>query len=119
MFIRTAQKYLTPNKPSHVLDDSLKMLKQNPTDTNLMIQVGDLYLKNNQMQEAIRYFGKAADSYLGEGFLGKAIAIYRRVLKLNPEQIDIRLRLADLHFRERHMMEAKTLLESAIQSCRQ
>jgi tetratricopeptide (TPR) repeat protein len=81
-----------------------------------MIQVGDLYLKNNQISDAVRYFVKAADLYTAEGFMGKAIAIYRRILKVNPDEIEIRFRLAELHFRERHTMEGKTLLETGINS---
>lgn len=119
MLRRTAQKYLTQNKLPRVLDDYLKLLKQNPADWNLMIQIGDLYLKDNQVNEAVRYFVKVADHYTTEGFMGKAIAIYRRVLKINPDAMDTRFKLAELHFRDRHLMEGKTLLETAITSYRE
>jgi tetratricopeptide (TPR) repeat protein len=118
ILLRSAQKYLTSNKTNRALDEYLKLLKSTPTDWNLMIQVADLYLKMNQTGEAIKYFQKVADHYTAEGFVQKAIAIYRRILKVNPELFEIRVKLAEFYFRERHFLEGNAMLEGAIKIAR-
>ncbi|HJZ13493.1 MAG TPA: tetratricopeptide repeat protein, partial [Acidobacteriota bacterium] len=77
-----------------------------------MIQVGDLYLKLNKTAEAIQNFLKVADHYYSDGFFLKAIAIYKRINKLEPNLTDICIRLADLYLKQGLTMDAKSQLQT-------
>ena len=87
--VKSAEKYLAAGKVAQAIDEYQKILKENPKDWNLMIQMGDLNLKINKTTEAVQLFTKVADHYYVDGFFLKAIAIYKRVNKLDPTLIDI------------------------------
>ena len=52
------------------------------------------------------YFTKVAESYAQDGFFLKAVALYKQVLKLDPDLVDVNLKLAELHQQLRLMSEA-------------
>jgi pilus assembly protein FimV len=113
--LKTAEKFVASGKISHAIDEYLKILKENPRDWPLMIQVGDLLLKVNRIDEAIDNFQKVADHYYADGFFLKAIAIYKRINKLNPNLTDICTRLADLYLKQGLTMDAKSQLHVVAQ----
>src|SRR5215470_16242643 len=90
--LKNAEKFVAAGKISQAIDEYLKILKENSKDWNLMIQIGDLMLKVNRTDEAIELFQKVADHYYDDGFHLKAIAIYKRINKLNPSLTDICMR---------------------------
>lgn len=113
--LKTAEKYVASGKVAQAIDEYLKILKENPKDWPLMIQVGDLLLKVNRSDEAIENFQKVADHYYSDGFFLKAIAIYKRINKLNPNLTDICCRLADLYLKQGLTMDAKSQLHIVAQ----
>ena len=113
--LKNAEKFVASGKVSQAIDEYLKILKENTKDWNLMIQVGDLMLKVNRTDEAIENFQKVADHYYADGFFLKAIAIYKRINKLNPNLTDICTRLADLYLKQGLTMDAKSQLNIVAQ----
>ncbi|MCI0413556.1 tetratricopeptide repeat protein [bacterium] len=113
--LKNAEKFVASGKIAQAIDEYLKILKENPKDWNLMIQIGDLMLKVNRTDEAIENFQKVADHYYADGFFLKAIAIYKRINKLNPNLTDICTRLADLYLKQGLTMDAKSQLHIVAQ----
>src|SRR5687767_5947078 len=113
--LKNAEKYVASGKVAQAIDEYLKILKENPKDWNLMIQIGDLMLKVNRTDDAIENFQKVADHYYADGFFLKAIAIYKRINKLNPSLTDICTRLADLYLKQGLTMDAKSQLHIVAQ----
>jgi tetratricopeptide (TPR) repeat protein len=113
--LKSAEKFVASGKISQAIDEYLKILKEHPKDWPLMIQIGDLLLKVNRNDEAIASFQKVADHYYADGFFLKAIAIYKRINKLNPNLTDICTRLADLYLKQGLTMDAKSQLHVVAQ----
>lgn len=113
--LKSAEKLIASGKVSPAIDEYLKILKENPKDWNLMIQIGDLYLKINKTPEAIEYFQRVADHYNADGFFLKAIAIYKRINKLDPNFTEVCMKLADLYLKQGLTMDAKTQLQAVAQ----
>jgi tetratricopeptide (TPR) repeat protein len=113
--LKNAEKFVASGKVAQAIEEYLKILKENPKDWNLMIQVGDLMLKVNRTDEAINNFQKVADHYYSDGFFLKAIAIYKRINKLNPNLTDICTHLADLYLKQGLTMDAKSQLHIVAQ----
>src|SRR5207248_10202680 len=90
---KSAEKYLASGKVPQAIEEYLKILKEDPKDWNLMIQMGDLYLKITKNSDAVGMFQKVADHYYADGFFLKAIAIYKRINKLDPALTDICIKL--------------------------
>ena len=113
--LKSAEKLIASGKVSPAIDEYLKILKENPKDWNMMIQIGDLYLKINKTPDAIQYFQKVADHYNADGFFLKAIAIYKRINKLDPNFTEVCMKLADLYLKQGLTMDAKTQLQVVAQ----
>jgi tetratricopeptide (TPR) repeat protein len=84
-----------------------QVVDDNPRDWNTINKVGDLYAKLNKAREASAEYAKVADFYTRDGFLLKAIAIWKKINKLDPTALEPYLQLADLYAKQGLMMEAK------------
>lgn len=112
--LKSAQKHLASGKIHQAIEEYLKLLKENPRDFDLMTQIGDLYYKANHFTHAFEYFEKAANYYLTKGFTAKGIALYRRMIKLRPNDPEIPIRLAELYYRSGQSAEGRNELQQAI-----
>ena len=85
-----------------------QVIEDNPRDWNIINKVGDLYAKLNKNREAAEYYAKVADFYAKDGFHLKAIAIWKKINKLDATSLDPYLNLAELYAKQGLMMEAKS-----------
>ena len=110
---------------SKALENALKFLNQgkvrpgycrisaNPParrkDQATLMTVGDLFARQGDMAQAIEYFERLAQVYLNDGFNSKAIAIYKKIAKLAPNELAPLERLADLYVQQGVLSEARPL----------
>ncbi len=85
-----------------------QIVEQNPRDWNTINKIGDLYAKLNRTREAAEEYSKVADFYAKDGFLVRAIAMWKKVNKLDTAILEPYLRLAELYAKQGLMMEAKS-----------
>ena len=75
-----------------------ELLDETPhNDANVYNTIGDLCLKNKATADAIDAYSKAARCYLQEGFHLKAVALYKKILKLDPNRAEVYALLGDLN----------------------
>ncbi|MCZ6508648.1 MAG: hypothetical protein O7A04_11470 [Acidobacteria bacterium] len=98
--IQAAEKLVARGRIQAAIDEYRKVLDRHPNDTSTLNRVGDLYARLNRMQQAIDLFRKTAESFGGQGFFVKAIAIYKKIIRLEPGQISAYQSLADLYNRQ-------------------
>jgi len=65
--------------------------------SNIYNTIGDLCLKKNAKGEAADAYRRAADLLAEEGIENKAIAVYKKVLNIDPTKIEVNLALGDLY----------------------
>ncbi|MBL8113071.1 MAG: tetratricopeptide repeat protein, partial [Acidobacteria bacterium] len=106
--VQSAQKNLQKGKVDAALKDYLKVLEETPNDISILNTIGDLFVRLNKNEESIPYFLKIAEHYGKDGFFLKAIAIYKKINKLDPARLDIYERLAELYSKQGLGMEAKS-----------
>ncbi len=106
--IASAEKLLAKGKIDAALREYLKVLEETPGDINILNKVGDLFVRLNRNEESIPYFTRIAEHYSKDGFFLKAIAIYKKINKLDPARLEIYERLAELYARQGLGMEAKS-----------
>src|SRR5713101_667756 len=85
-----------------------QLIEDNPRDWNVINKVGDLYAKLNKFKDASDYYARVADFYDKDGFHLKAIAIWKKINKLDATSLDPYLNLAELYGKQGLMMEAKS-----------
>ncbi len=93
--INEAQRYLAKGQIDKAIAEWEKLIKEYP-DGNSFNTVGDLYLKKGDKNKAVDSFHKAANLFLHEGFSLKALAIYKKILNVNPTDPDAHFSLGEL-----------------------
>jgi len=107
--IEAAQKYLNQGKISQAVHEYQSILRHEPKDQITLMTIGDLYVRQGETFQALDYFERLAQLFLSDGFVTKAIAIYKKIGKLAPEEIKPLERLAELYTQQGVMSEARPL----------
>jgi len=105
--LRDAEKLVQKGKYEQAIREYEKVLKKFPEDTTIINRVGDLYGRVGQLQRAIELYEEIADHFTRDGFTTKAIAILKKIQRLDPQRLDVFERLAGLYFDQGLMIEAK------------
>ncbi len=95
--IQAAQKYAAKGQIQKAIEEWEKLAALNPQDGNNYNTIGDLYLRKDDKKAAIDAFMKAAGVFKQAGFALKTIAVYKKVIKVDPHRVDIYLKLGELN----------------------
>jgi tetratricopeptide (TPR) repeat protein len=106
--IRAAEKYVSKGRIEAAIREYRKVLTESPDDVSTLNRLGDLYARVQQYDEAVRLFERIAAGYSKDGFLVKAIAIYKKIIKLDPTRLEIYEKLAELYHRQGLVPEARS-----------
>ena len=107
--VDAAQKLLNQGKVAQAIAEYQHILKYEPRDQVTLMTIGELYIRQGETFQAVEYFERLAQLFVGDGFLTKAIAVYKRIAKLAPEEIRPLEKLADLYVQQGVMSEARPL----------
>jgi tetratricopeptide (TPR) repeat protein len=106
--LQSAEKLLARGKLEQALKEYLRVLEDNPKDIPTLNKVGDLYVRMNRPAGSIPYFERIADFYSKDGFFLKAIAIYKKINKIDPARLEVYDRLADLYHKQGLVQDARS-----------
>jgi tetratricopeptide (TPR) repeat protein len=95
--LANAERYVQQGKLQNAITEYDKIIKADPKDLTVLNTIGDLYARVGNVDQATDYFRKVGDRYSTEGFTVKAIAMYKKLTKLNPSAYDCVQRLAELY----------------------
>ncbi len=87
-----------------------RALRKKPRDEYLMRKLAELYERAGLKEEAVRMFTRLGNYYLEREFLKKALAIFKKVYMLEPQNPEHTLNLADLYVKLGLLVNAKNLL---------
>jgi tetratricopeptide (TPR) repeat protein len=62
------------------------VVEDQPADLNTANALGDLYIRAGQIDKGIGEYGRIADHFAREGFSSKAVALYKKILKIKPDE---------------------------------
>ncbi|MEW6681523.1 MAG: tetratricopeptide repeat protein [Nitrospirota bacterium] len=95
--ILNAQRLTAKGEIDKAIEAWKTLIAETPNDGNIYNTVGDLYLKKNAKAQAIEAFLKAGTTFQDAGFALKTIAVYKKIIKLDPTRMDVVLKLADVN----------------------
>jgi tetratricopeptide (TPR) repeat protein len=107
--LENALKFLNQGKVAQAIGEYQLILRNDPKDQATLMTVGDLFARQADMPQAVEYFERLAHVYLSDGFNSKAIAIYKKIAKLAPNELAPLERLADLYVQQGVLSEARPL----------
>ena len=106
--LQNAQLFASKGQYEAAIAEWRKLTTDTPADGTIFNSIGDLQLKRNATPDAVAAFLQAAGAFRSEGSVLKAIAAYKKILKVDPTKIDIYRHLGDLN-------AERGLLSSAVQ----
>ncbi len=106
--LQAAEKYVARGRLEQALKEYLRLLDENPNDISTLNKVGDLCVRMNRPLDSIPYFIRIADFYALDGFFLKAIAIYKKINKIDPARLEVYERLADLYHKQGLTQDARS-----------
>ncbi len=95
--LAAAEKFVQQGKLQNAIAEYLKVTQEDPKDLTVMNTIGDLYARLGYTKEALQCFKQVGEAYAGDGFFVKAIAIYKKLTKLDPAATGCVLKLAELY----------------------
>src|SRR5436305_124426 len=105
--VRAAEKYLAQGKIPAAIKEYRQIVENDPDDFTALNILGDLYARQNDKQDATQCFIRIAEHYREEGFQSKAIAMYKKIDRLNPRSPEISNRLAALYETQGLIVDAR------------
>ncbi|HEV8702459.1 MAG TPA: tetratricopeptide repeat protein [Candidatus Polarisedimenticolia bacterium] len=105
--LANAEKSVKAGKIPEAIAEYRKLAEDNSRDMGVINKLGDLCVRAGKNQDAIRYFLRIAEYYAADGFFLKAIAMYKKISKLDPANIDCLQKLAGLYQQQGLTIEAK------------
>lgn len=102
-----AEKYIKKEKYEEAIIEYQKLLSGEEQDVQVWNIVGDLFIKVNKKDKAVGEFKKIAAHFEEKGIFTKSIAIYKRISRLAPDDLETPKKLADLYCDRGFVSEAK------------
>jgi pilus assembly protein FimV len=110
-----AQKITQTKGLKKTIKEYQRILDKDPGDVKTRIKLGDLYLRRGNLDKAVKEYFKIGEYYIAEDLDLKAIAMFKKILVLNPGMIDSYYKLADLYYRRGLFGEAKLQYHKALE----
>ena len=102
----SAERMLKTGKVDSALAELNRLARSGPNDLLALNRIGDLLSRNGRPSEAIRYYTQIAGKFTESGFVPKAIAIHKKVLRLNPDCTASLVSLGELYVKQKLAGEA-------------
>ena len=102
-----AEKYVKKGKLTDAISEYKKLLTGDTQEVNVRNIISNLYLKMNQKIRALEELAQVAGHYEERGLYSQAMAVYKKISKLNPKDTETAMKLGDLYARQGFPSEAK------------
>ena len=85
---------MSDSPESEVLE---RRIRSDPTDADALLRLAEIYQAERKPERAINVYLKAADRYAERDGWQRVAAIYKLVLMLDPGDLEVRSKLADVY----------------------
>jgi tetratricopeptide (TPR) repeat protein len=106
--LRSAQLFASRGQFDAAINEWKRLAVESPGDGSIFNSIGELHLKRQATNDAVAAFVQAANAFRGEGATLKAIATFKKILKLDASRYEVFRHLGDLN-------AERGLLSSAVQ----
>lgn len=97
------------------IDEYQRIGLEHPTDWNGANTLGDLLVRAGQIDKAIVQYTRIADHLAREGFFPKAVALYKKILKFNPDNEYALIQTGEITARQGLLAAAKAHLVRVVE----
>lgn len=111
-----ARRYFLKKRWNKAIEQFQKCLQEGEADLAMVNIIGDAHYHNNEHDRAFEYYQQALAGYKNEGLFDNALAMAKKMVRLNPEEASLHLKLAELYTAQSFLMDAVTHLNTYLKS---
>ena len=109
--LKAADKALKTGKVDAAIAEYVKIVDAQPRDWNTANTLGDLYVRVKKIDKGIEQYTRIADHLSDEGFYPKALALFKKILKLKPDHEYSMLKSGELAAKQGTLADAKQFFQ--------
>lgn len=113
--LQTAEKYVAQGKIANAITEYRKILKKDPRDLMTLNTVGDLHVRAGNNEDAVQCFYELAEKSVEAGFVPRAIAVYKRITKMDQEAMPALTKLGELYSMQGLLRDARAHYLQAVE----
>jgi tetratricopeptide (TPR) repeat protein len=106
--LKKAEKLLRQGRLDAAIAEYARVIEDQPRDWNTANTLGDLYARAGQTDKAAAQYTKIADHLFHEGFYPRAAALYKKILKIKPDDEQCQLQLGEVSAKQGLLADAKS-----------
>ncbi len=105
--LEQAERHVKAGRIEDAIVEYKRLLAGESPDISLHNIIGDLYAQLGRNSEAVQSFQTVASHYEAKGFHSQALAIYKKISKIDPENVINIVRMGDLFSSQGFTAEAR------------
>jgi tetratricopeptide (TPR) repeat protein len=105
--LKKAEKLLRQGKLDAAIAEYLRIVEEQPRDWNTRNALGDLYVRAAKADKAAAQYSLIAEHLTREGFFPRAAALFKKILKIKPDDETVQLNLGELSAKQGLLADAK------------
>lgn len=82
--VKRADEFIEQGKLDLAIAEYRGLVEEQPGDVSAANTLGDLYARHGEIEKAVEQFTRLAESERAHGFASKAVALYKKALKVDP-----------------------------------
>jgi tetratricopeptide (TPR) repeat protein len=110
--LKSAETALRQGRIDAAIAEYQAVVKKHPRDWNTANALGDLHVRAGQVEKGVEQFTRIADHLESEGFHPKAAALFKKILKLRPDDEYALLRSGDIAAKQGTLADAKKFFQN-------
>jgi tetratricopeptide (TPR) repeat protein len=111
-----AQEFLGKGHIDKAIQEYRRLLTIESKNPNLYNELGDIYLRAGDKAQAVQNFEKAATIYEKVALYNNAVAVCKKILRVDPDKIDTMFRLGELRAKQKLTGEAITFFTQYVEA---
>ncbi|MFO7691627.1 MAG: tetratricopeptide repeat protein [Vicinamibacterales bacterium] len=113
--LRRAEKLLRQGRLDAAIAEYARLAEEQPGDWAMANLLGDLHVRAGQIEQAVAQYARIAEHLAREGFVAKASALYKKIVKIQPDDDAALRRTAELSAQQGLTADARMQLQALFQ----
>ncbi len=105
--VEIAERLVKAGRLEEAIEEYKKLLAGEPADLSINNLIGDLYLQLGRTADAVKAFQSVGGFYESKGYYQQALAIYKKINKLDPNHVIALVKMGDLYTHQGFVQEAR------------
>lgn len=103
--VRNIENYVAHGLLTAAIEECLRVLEIAPQYLDVHLMLGEIYVRQGKIDQAIAKYTVLIDAYMVNGRIDDAISTYRRIVQLEPNNLNYRVKLIELLNRQGRLDE--------------